>query len=263
MNFAEPLPTTSIVLSPDIGIDAGAFAGVPGGVMKSTDAGKSWEVTGLASPPPMVAAMAISPNYVEDGVVFVGSSEDGVFRSASRGSSWSRWNFGLLDLTAYCFAISPNYAVDETLFVGVESGLFRSTNGGRAWREVDLPVGFDPVLSMAISPNYENDGVIFAGTETKGLLRSTDRGQNWVLVGTDVIELSVNGILISSDYPDKQDIVVLHESKLLLSRDDGMTWTTITTVFDDVTAILAPQGLHTGASLLAGLLDGSVYKVKL
>jgi len=263
LDFTGPMPTTSIVLSPDITIDAAVFAGVPGGIWRSTDAGVNWLPTSLASPPPLVSTMAISPNYIEDGVVLLGTAEDGVFRSADRGSYWSRWNFGLLDLTAYCIGVSPDYAADETLYVGVESGIFRSTNGGRAWREVDLPVGFDPVLSMALSPGFTVDGVIFAGTETKGLLYSSDKGQTWKQIGTGFIELSVNSILLSPEYPQQPDVLVLHEDGLLLSRDSGESWAQVPTNWEDITAVVAPQGLYQGALLLIGLLDGSVHRMSL
>ena len=263
LGFTEPMPTTSIVLSPDMDVETAVIAGVPGGVLLSSDAGVNWQATSLSSPPPMVSTLAISPNYIEDGVVFAGTAEDGVFRSASRGSQWARWNFGLLDLTAYCIGISPDYAVDETLYVGVESGIFRSTNGGRAWREVDLPIGFDPVLSLALSPSFAEDGVIFAGTETKGLLMSADAGHTWTRIAPEEITFSVNSVILSPNYPERQDILVLHESGLLLSRDNGESWNPILTDFEDVTAIFAPQGLQQGARIMVGLLDGSVHAVSL
>ena len=263
LGFTDPMPTTSVVLSPDMDVESIVIAGVPGGVLLSSDAGIIWQGTALSSPPPMVSAMAISPNFIEDGVVFVGSAEDGVFRSASRGNQWARWNFGLLDLTAYCFCISPAYVEDETLYVGVESGIFRSTNGGRAWREVDLPVGFDAVLSLAISPSYAEDGVILAGTETKGLLISSDRGLSWTKLADGIISLSVNSVILPPDYASSKDILVLHEAELLLSRDNGETWNPVETDYQEITAVLAPQGLGEGAQLMVGQLDGSLHKVTL
>lgn len=263
LGFTEPMPTTSIVLSPDLGIDADVFAGVPGGVLHSTDAGVNWVATWLASPPPMVSTLAISPNFIEDGVVFAGTAEDGVFRSADRGGRWSRWNFGLLDLTAYCIGVSPDYVEDETLYIGVESGIFCSTNGGRAWREIDLPIGFDAVLSLALSPGFAEDGVIFAGTESKGLLYSEDKGRSWIQLASHTIDLSVNSILLSPDYPRHTDILVLHEDGLLLSSDNGETWAQLPTSWEDITAVLAPQGLSHDAPLLIGLLDGSVHIISL
>ncbi|MDF1513236.1 MAG: hypothetical protein P1S60_05460 [Anaerolineae bacterium] len=258
LEFQGPLPTTSIILSPDMHIEPSAFAGVPGGVMQSMDAGETWQATAIATPPPLVSAMAISPNYVEDGVIFLGTAEDGVFRSANRGGSWSRWNFGLLDLAAYCFGVSPNYAEDETLYVGVESGLFCSTNGGRAWREVDLPVGYDPVVSLALSPSFGTDGILFAGTENQGLLQSIDQGRSWIRVSHGVIHQSVNGILLSPDFPLHPTILILHDDILLLSRDEGKTWAPLEVELADITACYAPAGLEPGATIMVGLLDGSV-----
>jgi len=263
LEFTEPLPTTSIALSPDLGVDATAFAGVPGGVLLSPDAGLTWTPTWLASPPPMVSTLAISPNFIEDGVVFIGTAEDGVFRSADRGGHWARWNFGLLDLTAYCIGVSPDYAADETLYIGVESGIFFSANGGRAWREIDLPIGFDAVLSLALSPGFAEDSVIFAGTESKGLLYSEDRGRTWKQIAEHTIEQSVNSIILSPNYPQQPDIIVLYEDGLLLSRDNGETWIQVQSDWGDITAIMAPQGLSSGAPLLIGLLDGSVHSITL
>ncbi len=261
LGFTEPMPTTSIVLSPDG--DNTVFSGVPGGVLLSMDAGLNWTPTWLASPPPMVSALAISPNYNEDGVVFVGTAEDGVFRSADRGSHWTRWNFGLLDLTAYCMGVSPDYAVDETLYIGVESGIFYSTNGGRAWREVDLSVGYDAVLSLALSPDFAEDGVIFAGTESNGLLYSEDKGRTWRQVAAHSIEMSVNSIVLSPNYPLQPEIMILHEDSLLLSRNNGETWTQLLSDWENITSVLAPFGFASGAPILIGLLDGSVYKISL
>jgi photosystem II stability/assembly factor-like uncharacterized protein len=261
LDFTEPMPTTSVVLSPEMDIESTVIAGVPGGLLLSSDAGVTWQPTTLTSPPPMVSTMTISPNYIQDGVIFLGTAEDGVFRSANRGTNWSRWNFGLLDLTAYCFGISPNYARDETLYVGVESGVFCSTNGGRAWREVDLPIGYEPVLCLALSPTFGDDRVIFAGTETKGLLQSTDGGLTWIRLVPDEISFSVNSILLSPNYPHEQDILVLHENGLVLSRNNGTSWEPVETEYDDITAVIAPQGLQPGKMILMGLFDGTVHKM--
>lgn len=271
LNIAESLPTTSVVLAPGYDGDdhRDLFAGVPGGVLRSFDGGETWFATVLDSPPPAVSALAISPAFVEDGVLLAATTEDGIFRSANRGSHWARWNFGLLDLTVYCLAISHDFEEDETLFAGVESGVFRSTNGGRAWREVDLSVGFEPVISLALSPRYREDGILLAGTETQGLLISEDRGESWRRIGADKITDPINSIQLSPAFPENGDILVLCEAALWLSRDKGATWVEvpeapvadITTA--GMTAVLAPAGLSVGAPLLIGQLDGEVSQIAL
>lgn len=260
LELSDPLPTTSVVLAPDYDGEThrSILSGVPGGVLRSTDGGGSWFATVLDSPPPAVSALVISPNFVEDGVVLAATTEDGIFRSATHGSHWARWNFGLLDLNVYCLAISPGFAEDETLFAGVESGIFRSTNGGRAWREVELSIGYEPVISLALSPTYPQDHVIFAGTESQGLLVSEDGGANWTQLGTSVITDPVNSILLAPDFSESRSLLVLVENSLWLSRDGGANFVEVLNAPESMTAVLAPQGLAPGATLLIGQVGGDV-----
>lgn len=257
----QPLPTTSVVLSPDFAADHTVFAGVPGGVLYSLDGGDTWHTVVLGSPPPTVSALAISPDFGQDGVLLAGTMEDGVFRSGNRGYTWAAWNFGLLDLAIFTLAISPNFAADETLFAGVESGLFRSTNGGRAWREITLPVGYEPVLSLALSPAYAQDGTLFAGTESQGLLRSTDRGTTWTQVVTT--DRPVNGLLLASNFPAMPYVLALQEHALLLSPDAGQTWGEYPTELSGMSTVLALTDLTPGASLLIGTTRGEVVPLVL
>ena len=265
LDLDAALTTTAVALSPDFGGDRSLFAGVPGAVLRSLDGGERWFVAPLPSPPPVVSALAVSPDYARDGAVLAGTVEDGVFRSADRGVSWSAWNFGLLDLGVLALAISPAFARDETLYAGTESSLFRSTNGGRAWREVEPAGEFAPILSLALSPGYERDGVILAGTEAHGLLHSGDRGRSWARLGEGVIADAVNAILLAPDYPGTPDIAVMLDTALFGSRDGGRTWSAWHVEAGNgggVTAVVAPRGLGPGCPLLTGTAGGGVHWVR-
>jgi hypothetical protein len=221
-------------------------------------------VVQFPSPPPVVSALAISPNYVRDGILLAGTVEDGVLSTSNRGGNWVAWNFGLLDLNTICMAISVDFSQDETLFVGVDSGIFRSTNGGRAWREVDFPLELAPVLSLAMSPAYSEDGVLFAGTESHGLYRSEDRGQYWTRLGDDLIHGAVNAISLSPEFPETADVLVLLSDGLLLSRDGGRSWAEWKpgiNLGENLVSVAAPQGLGEDAPLLVGLVDGGVLRI--
>ncbi|MFQ6102614.1 MAG: WD40/YVTN/BNR-like repeat-containing protein [Anaerolineae bacterium] len=130
LDLEAPLATVAVAVSPDFASDQSVFAGTPGGVLRSFDGGQSWHITVLPSPPPVVSALVISPNYAHDGTLLAATLEDGVFRSADRGRRWEAWNFGLLDLIILCIAISPGFAHDETIFVGTESGLSDRSRAG-------------------------------------------------------------------------------------------------------------------------------------
>ncbi len=259
LGAGEALPTAAVAIAPDFEHEAAVFAGLNGAILYSYDGGSIWRQSRLPAPPPAISALAISPNYAQDGTVFAGTGEDGVLVSTDRGKSWAAWNFGLLDLSVFCLALSPDFAADETVYAGAGSGLFLSTNGGRAWKEVPLPVGFDAVLSLALSPQFAHDHTLFVGTENNGLLVSPDSGQSWAPFSEPTREQPVNSIVLFSSDSGRLEILLLHGGGLLLSRNGGRTWRPWHAKKQcgrDAVAILAPRGLAEG--LLVGFDDGGI-----
>jgi photosystem II stability/assembly factor-like uncharacterized protein len=256
LNTRVALSTTSVALAPDFEHDPTVIAGLNGAILCSYDGGMNWHRSRLPTPPPAISALAIPPNYTEDGIIFAGTNEDGVIVSNDRGHRWASWNFGLLDLHILCLGISPDFAADETLFAGTESGLFRSTNGGRAWKEVPLPIGFDAILSLGLWPNFGQDGTLLAGTENNGLLISRDGGKSWHLMKKAMSAAPVNQILLS---PASQQIFILHGGTLLASEDGGDTWRPWRwkqLANQNITAVLAMR--NPAGSLLIGSEQGNI-----
>jgi photosystem II stability/assembly factor-like uncharacterized protein len=259
-----PLPATCIALSPSFDEDQTLFAGVPGGILRSTDGGRQWTTAVLASPPPFVSSLVLSPDYAEDTIIFAGTMDDGVFRSGDGGASWEMWNIGLLDPNILCLAISPDFGRDRTLYAGTESGIYCSRNSGRFWHELAFPIDDAPVLCLALSPAFEQDGIMFAGTEACGLARSTDRGQSWQTLPVPDLSGAINGLLISPDFHNTPDLLIILDDTLLVSRDEGLSWSQVQTDADlsaGLTSIVAPLGLEPDAPLLAGLVDGRVLRI--
>jgi photosystem II stability/assembly factor-like uncharacterized protein len=264
LGLQAQLPALAVTVSPDFDADRTVLCGVPGGLLRSIDAGVNWQVAKLPDPPPVISALAFSPDFRRDGLSFAATLEDGVFRSSDRGGRWVSWNFGLLDLNVLCLAASEHYEQDETLLAGADSGLFRSTNGGRAWREVDFPIDYAPVISLAISPGENQAGKIFVGTEAHGVFYSADAGDSWRQMDPQLADHPVNAILCDVSN-GRLDLLVVSGPGLFLSRDGGATWSSLElnslTFGESITACIAPQGLAKGALVLLGLADGAVEKL--
>jgi photosystem II stability/assembly factor-like uncharacterized protein len=264
LDLAQPLAVTAVAISPDFRSDHTVLAGAQGGVLLSTDSGRRWTTVLLPPPAPNISSVAFSPNFAEDGCLFLGTLEDGLFRSTDRGRHWSASNFGLLDLNLLCLALSPAFAADETLAVGAESGLYQSTNAGRSWRELEFPLEWAPVLSVAYSPNYASDGTLFAGSETSGLLRSLDRGLTWTRLGKTALAAEVNAVVPVAAASGQLHLLALLPETLVVSRNAGRTWAAAGACDPDgtFTAVVAPAGLAPSTTVVAGLSNGCLLYTK-
>ena len=140
LDLQSDLVTSAVAVSPDFRSRiARCLPAGSGGIVCSYDAGQTWHVITLPTPPSIVSCLAFSPTYADDGIAFLGTMEDGVYRSADRGQNWARWNFGLFDLRVLALALSPDFSHDETLFAGTETGIYISKSGGRSWRPLLVP----------------------------------------------------------------------------------------------------------------------------
>ncbi len=267
LHLQEPLATTTVAISPAFETDRQVLAGIRGGVLISRDAGENWEFVQalperqLATP--FVTALAISPNFTQDGLVLAATEQDGVLRSMDGGLSWASWNFGLLDLHILSLVFSPDFDRDETIYIGTESGVFCSKTGGKAWHEVDFPLEAAPVLSLALDPNFTANGILYAGTESSGLWISNDRGKAWAgpVGGTD--EQAVSSILLDAECPGH--ILISLAAGPCFSQDGGKSWSVWNKAWtppSDVTALLAVDGLSGKAPALVGCMDGAVEIIR-
>ena len=259
LHLEAELPILAGCVSPEFPKDPAIFAGAPGGVLRSIDSGNSWEVAMLQEPVPVISCMAISPNFIHDGIIFAGTVEDGVFYTKDRGGRWVAWNFGLLDLNVLCLVISPDFVEDETVFVGVESGVFRSTNGGRAWRETQFPIDQAPVLSLHISSDYTNDGNLFAGTEENGMFVSHDWGMSWEQIDNIPADEPINAITGHSS-----NIFAVGSSQIHHSHDKGKSWRILRMPKEvseyAISTCIAPSGSDDDEFLVLGLINGKIIK---
>lgn len=261
---SNPLTVTAIATS--IGTDDALhlFAGVNGGVFISNDTGITWTPIGLLSPPPFVTALAMSPNYIADGIALASTLEDGVFRTDDFGRTWQQWGFGLFDHNVLGLVIAPDISRSKAVYALTETGIYYSQNTGRSWQVTDIPAEAAPILCMAISPAFAEDGRLYCGTEADGLYCSDDRGQSWRRLDQLGIQDTINAILLGQQYPDQPEILVMTDHALWYSSDAGESWENLHNDLDfseGLTAALAPHGFSLENPLVLGLTNGNILTI--
>ncbi len=247
----QEVATLDLALPGDFAAEGLVLAGINGGVARSEDHGQNWSAQQLRVPAPLVTCVKQSPAFADDRCVLAGTLEDSVFRSGDGGRSWTACSFGLFDHCIFCLALSPGFASDGLAFAGTSSGVYRSDNGGRLWRDLTMPSGDEAVLSLALSPGFFDDGVIVAGTESHGVLRSSDGGETWEVLGR--IAGAVNALVM---LPKR--LIALVDDTVQSADDRGESWNVF--VREGVSALAVGED---GTSLLLAMADGSVQRKSL
>lgn len=205
------------------------------GVIKSTDGGNTWNITGLSFLVTQNRAMnRIIINPVNPNIVFCGAS-DGVYRSLDAGASWVRTLSGSIKDMEFKPG-NPNivYAASMT-------GFFRSLNGGNTFSQISsgAPAGSGVSrVAIAVTPADSNYIYLVAGKSDYGFLglyRSINGGNSfttqsttpnllgWVSGGTDVGGQSWYTLSIAASPIDK-NVVVVGGVNIWRSPNSGVSW---------------------------------------
>ncbi|HUI52164.1 MAG TPA: YCF48-related protein [Terriglobales bacterium] len=228
-----------------------------GGVYRSDDGGRSWNIIGLAHE--TVRALAQSPNNPN---LWLAGSLTGVYRSADNGASWERITpAGHEDLRNFdSVAFDPHD--DNTIYAGTYhlpwktsdggknwfpivkgmiddsdvmniivdplnttnvhavacSGIYHSTNGGTQWVKYQgIPNVFRRTQLIRMDPTNEN--ILYAGT-TSGLWKTVNDKDFKRLTPTEWI---INALVIDPKDPKKL-IIGTERQGVQISRDGGETF---------------------------------------
>ena len=114
----------ALAISPAYASDRAVFAGISAGqgIYRSTTGGSGWSfLSGTADF--YIQALAISPYYPCDGILYAGEASDGVYRSHDRGATWAQINTGFdTGKSVMALAFGPGKAGPTLdLFAGVFS----------------------------------------------------------------------------------------------------------------------------------------------
>jgi photosystem II stability/assembly factor-like uncharacterized protein len=234
---------TSLALFP--GRPHQVAAGDDAGVLHvSRDAGIHWRSLPLEGAGP-ITALAVSPTFVDDGVIVAGTRDGQVFRSTNHGGSFSRagqaWPSAVASLLLIAGVVSGEDAGPRTLVSLEYDGLFASPDGGATWARTGRGLTAHPQARRVERPFYS---VLSAGTAPggarvlllagyNGLFRSTDDGQSWRELPT-LSDNAVMGLGVSPAFAQDRTIAITtYLWGAFLSRDAGHTWSPINRGADD------------------------------
>lgn len=105
------------------------FAGTQAGVYCSPNGGRAWKYAGLEDL--AVLALAASPHFDQDRVVFAGTEDQGLFRSSDGGKSWQ---IAALGLPGSVTVNAMNWDRQGRLWAAIAGrGLWISIDSGASW----------------------------------------------------------------------------------------------------------------------------------
>ncbi len=159
-----------------------------------------------------------------------------VYKSTNRAVSWTRisddltngnqppWNYGTITAISVS-KINPNH-----LIAGTDDGnVWITTNQGadKDWTKVseNLPVRW--VTCVAMDPFDENTAyVTYSGIRyhdyVPHVFKTTDLGQTWMDISSNLPDLPVNNMIVDSD--NKGTLYLATDNGVFVTYDDGESW---------------------------------------
>ena len=220
---------------------------IGGGIFKSVDGGKSWELTGLAGSE-RINRIALHPDnpdivYVAAmGALWGENEERGVYKTTDGGKTWQRVLY--VDDTTGATDIKMDTVNPDKLFAamwqfrrwpyhfksgGEGSGMFVSHDGGETWEERTeedgLPKGELGRMAFALSPANPKRVYALVEAEKSALLRSDDGGDSWIKVNEEfnVADRPFYYTELAAD-PQNADVVYNIATRVRVSIDGGKTF---------------------------------------
>ena len=176
-----------------------------GGVLLSTDDGKTWISTSFKYP-----AINVVTNSM--GFIFVGTPS-GIYRSSDDGMQWNQ----VADSGVTAMAVDA----EGNIWVAFNNGgnIAFSTDNGNEWKHPSTGL-MDPDVSCLA---FNSHGVLFAGTSQGGGIPYTaDNGNSWHR--SDPITSDwINAIIVN----DRDEVFASGISTIYRSINDGHTWDTV------------------------------------
>lgn len=212
---------TTVAIDPQL--PATVYAGTMGdAVYKSPDGGQHWlpHNVGLKEHVSFVNQFVFHP---KDNEKIYAATTVGAYYTKDGGREWEERMAGMKEVhIVVSIAIHPKDP--RVLYAGTTGGIYRSDDGAVTWKKINT--GLIPeqelMASLALGVNVividplEPD-TVYAGT-TKGLFRTTDRGEQWERIGDTLPDPFVSSIVL---HPSQPNVLYIGGPKGVWKSADG------------------------------------------
>jgi photosystem II stability/assembly factor-like uncharacterized protein len=209
----------------------GAIDTFRGGVVVTTDGGRTWSNSSEGLPDIAPSHILLDPSSPPDArVLYITGFGRGVFRSTDGGRHWTMKSHGLpteeplawrmaMDRNRTLYLVTVGRPAENNTGAVHPGWLFRSPDAAENWDKVPLPEGLETPHSL--TPDPDDPARLYLATWGSGVFLSTDAGGHWANV------LSVSGRIydITVD-PQVHHILyaATYEHAVWRSADRGLTW---------------------------------------
>ena len=248
-----------------------------GGIFKSTDGAKTWQVLGTGYSGATIHKIATDP---QNAASFLTIGRSGPFKSTNIGANYNGLYYREADNAEwYSAVIHPTNS--NIMFITDEHDgvILKSTTGGTSWvtkynypnaNSADRRGAKEIVISKS-NPNTMYAGFANQGfysdpynttfSNSSGVYKSTDGGENWIQSGTTGIaatNLNITALAVNST--DENSVYIgLRGDGLFHSTDGGVNWTNIGNGIADQT-ILSIALTDNNSVIYAGTKNKGIYK---
>ena len=216
---------TTVAIDPQL--PATVYAGTMGdAVYKSPDGGQHWlpHNVGLKEHVSFVNQFVFHPALSEK---IYAATTVGAFYTKDAGREWEERMNGMKEVHIVT-AIAINPKDPAVLYGGTTGGMYRSEDGATTWTKINngLIPESELMASMALGVNaieidHMNPDIVYAGT-TKGLYRTTNKGESWARIGQSIPEPFISSIVLHPS--DSSILYVGGPGGVWKSDDSGKTW---------------------------------------
>jgi photosystem II stability/assembly factor-like uncharacterized protein len=204
------------------------------GILKSTDAGKTWNITGFTYPVKAkrkIYKLAVHPQNPN---IVIAATTSGLRKTTDGGNTWVQIKAGSYRDVKFKPG-NPN-----VIYAATQSIVLRSTDGGKKWSSLSIPFTTGRMrLLMAVTPADSNYLYVIAVKSSDrtygGLYLSTDGGNSFSVMSTspNILGRAANGNdnvgqgwydLSLTVSPSDKNMVFVGGVNIWRSTNKGVTW---------------------------------------